>query len=161
MKNITLIISVIFVGILLFGCTQTTPVQYVCSDGKVVNNADLCNAKVIFDVTKEIPSDLSQYLSFSYDCNDIGGSVKCDGIISYIGPSMVEISGGQFIMYCYKPLSTSAQCTIDTNSMLMGTMSTNQNQLPFTTTCKYGNNKNFTVKLLILNGIFLYPAKCD
>ena len=144
------ILTLAIIGIIVIsGCTQRS--TYTPSSQA---------QKVSYTVEKEIDDEISPYLSFSYDCKDIGKSIKCDGTINYIGSSEYKISQAKLFMYCYKQVSPESQCTVGSDSVPIGEMSADRNQLPFTVTCNYGNHKNFRVKLELTSGITVLPISC-
>ena len=116
-------------------------------------------SKSTFTVETDLENS-SRYVTLSYNCNDIGNSiVECSGSINYIGPE-TGTTDGQLFLYCYKDLSPTAECTLDTQSIKIQDMNKISNTQPFTLYCGYHNEKNFKVKLFIPDGMVIFPMYC-
>ncbi len=116
-------------------------------------------SSVDYTVNTEFSEKLTSYLSFSsYDCKDTGSSIKCEGVVNYIGPYDYEANGG-VVLYCYKQTSVNSACAIDSDVIATGTMNEENKKLPFTLRCNYGSHDEFEVTLGIGGSQFTPPHK--
>ncbi|MCK4730171.1 MAG: hypothetical protein KAT28_02530 [Candidatus Aenigmarchaeota archaeon] len=116
--------------------------------------------KISYVVEKDISEEVKGVLSFSYDCKDTGNSIKCDGIISYIGEVGHKVSGAKLMMYCCTK-KYSEECLLESNSVQIGTMDKERNQLSYTLECHYKDYKDIRAKLWLVSGLVYLPYdKC-
>lgn len=149
---IVVILVIIAIGILFIAFKPSS-----------TDNGEVQKAKVTYSILKEntvTSPEISNYLSFVYNCQDINNEIQCEGTANFIGANDYEIFGVSLSLYCYKEYEGTKQCTINTDSFDLGTMDKTRNQLPFQVKCNYGSNQDFKVKIGFRDGITVYPMEC-
>ena len=112
-----------------------------------------------------INSELSNYVSFTYECEDFNNQIRCNGNVKYLGPENYKTSDMYVRLYCYderryEGVDGFEECTIDNDYFYLGSMDSNNNNIVYQIKCFYGEDRTFKTKIGLSDGVVVYPYRC-
>lgn len=158
---ITVLLIIIGLGILLPSSLKSKIQARIISE----KYPDETGANYSLIQENQIDSELSDYLSLIYECEDFNNQIRCSGEVKYLGPEDYKTPDLYVRLYCYtkktyEGIELTEECTLDNDYLYLGSMGTDKNNIHYQLKCYYGDYRNINVKIGISEGVVIYPYRC-